>query len=201
MRYEICLCQDASLCQEYLKNQTSYQTRVIIYMHHRERHLTTNTARIAQLCLPDCDVRLRGLTYCPIQLEGVFEENRQSLLLYPSEDATELSKDYVESFKKPLTLVVPDGSWRQASKLYRREEALSAIPRVKIPQGALSEYKLRREPKKYGLATFEAIARALGHIEGKQVQEPLEKVFKKMVKLTLLSRGQKIESSNILKDH
>jgi DTW domain-containing protein YfiP len=49
---------------------------------------------------------------------------------------------------------------------------------------------LRRHPNPRFLATFEAIARALGILESTEVQARLELVFRLMVKRTLLSRGQ-----------
>jgi DTW domain-containing protein YfiP len=39
------------------------------------------------------------------------------LLFYPSEDAVELDKELVAQDQKPIQLIVPDGTWRQASKV------------------------------------------------------------------------------------
>ncbi len=158
-------------------------------MHHRERYITTNTARLAALCIPNCDFFLRGLPNETLQLSELIADDRQPLFLYPDEGANVLSKDYLKQFKKPIQLIVPDGSWRQASKVANREIALKDIPRVMLPAGQVSAYKLRREPKENGLATFEAIARALGIIEDEAVHDKLVKVFRVMVQRTLQSRG------------
>lgn len=185
MRKELCLCEDAAAC----KTSLDIQTQTTIIMHHRERYLTTNTARLAALCLPNCEIFLRGLHNKPLELSELLENNKQPLFLYPSDNAQILSKDYLKNFTKPIQLIVPDGSWRQASKVACREMALKDIPRVVLPIGATSEYKLRREPKENGLATFEAIARALGIIEDESVHDSLVKVFHVMVQRTLKSRG------------
>ena len=89
----------------------------------------------------------------------------------------------------PYTLIVPDGSWRQASKMGQREEALRHVQRVKLAAGAPSRYRLRRETKPEGLATLEAIARALGVLESHAVEDALLAVFDLMVERTLRSRG------------
>jgi DTW domain-containing protein YfiP len=185
MRKELCLCESAAACKASL----SFQTQITILMHHREQYLTTNTARLATLCIPNCDLYLRGRPNDPLQLSELIAEHSQPLFLYPSENAHVLSKDYLEQFKKPIQLIVPDGSWRQASKVANREIALQGIPRVTLPTGQISEYKLRREPKENGLATFEAIARALGIIEEESVHDALIEIFRVMVKRTLQSRG------------
>ena len=50
-------------------------------------------------------------------------------------------------------------------------------------------YRLRSESHPAGLATIEAIARAMGILEGPHVQEALERVFRAMVERTLWVRG------------
>ena len=70
-----------------------------------------------------------------------------------------------------------------------REPGLRAVRRVKLPLREPSRYQLRREPRTDGLSTIEAIARALGLLESRRVQEELEAIFLLMVERTLRSRG------------
>jgi len=166
-------------------------TKLIVLIHNRETRRPTNTGRLATLALPHSELRVRGLR-TPMNEEGLVVSDRQTLLLYPDENAVELSPSYVASFKKPITLIVPDGSWRQAAKMRFRVPALKDVPHVKIPMGAKSNYQLRQETKENGLATFEAIARAFGIIESPEVQQRLEDFFKIMVERTMWSRGKKL---------
>lgn len=189
MRVELCICPELELCQRELRAQT----KVVILMHHREQNLTTNTARLATLALPDCQIRVRGLPGEALDTSGILESDRQCLFLFPSDDAEVLDENYRARLKKPVTLIVPDGSWRQASKVGRRESFLQGIPRIKVAPGAPSEYRLRREPKAEGLATFEAIARILGVLEGRATQERLEAIFRIMVERTLASRAGRLD--------
>jgi DTW domain-containing protein YfiP len=165
------------------------ETRVVVVMHKREWAKTTATAHLAVLAIPSCEIRLRGRPEEPLAIEDLLTDDRQSLLLFPSEDATPLSRALVEADPRPVTLVVPDGSWRQAAKATRREAALSTLPRVCLPPEGPSRYRLRREPRREGLATFEAISRALGIIEGPEIRAPLDAFFEAMVQRTLASRG------------
>ncbi len=73
----------------------------------------------------------------------------------------------------PVTLIVPDGSWRQASKMPRREPMLRDVPRVKLPPLSPRTPELRKETKDNGLATFVAIAHALGVIEDPAIERAL----------------------------
>jgi DTW domain-containing protein YfiP len=87
-------------------------------------------------------------------------------------------------------LIVPDGTWRQASKVRQRVPGMRDVQLVSIPNDEPSMYRLRTEAHESGLATIEAIARAMGILEGLHVRRALEHVFRAMVERTLWSRGE-----------
>ena len=181
MREDLCIC-----CQI---PSWDVSTRVVVLMHHRELKTTTNTGRIAALALKNSEIRVRGRPHQTLKTNDLILPDRDTLLLYPSDDAETLTPEFAAGLRRPLTLIVPDGNWRQASKVGYREPGLKEAKRIKLAVGALSEYKLRREPKPEGLATIEAIARALGVLESPALQNSLESIFKLMVDRTLWSRG------------
>jgi DTW domain-containing protein YfiP len=192
MNRPICVC---GIIAENRSQLTQMQTRVIIIMHARERKLTTNTARLAAEILPDCEIRIRGDRNRPLLTEGLVLAERQSLLLYPCEEAVELTPEYAASLARPVTLIVPDGSWRQASKVSIREPSVERVPRVKLALGGPpSAYKLRREPNAESICTFEAITRAVGILEGATrgpaMQEAMEHVFDVKIERSLWARGK-----------
>jgi DTW domain-containing protein YfiP len=159
-------------------------------MHERELTLPTGTAQLAKLTLSNFELRVRGIRDKPMSNEGLTPEGRQSLVLYPSEEAQELNNDYLAKLTMPISLIVLDGNWRQAAKMGSRIAELRHVPRVKLPMGAPSEYRLRQEHRQDGMSTFEAIARSLGIIEGAEIQQELEAIFKIRVERTLWSRGK-----------
>lgn len=90
-----------------------------------------------------------------------------------------------------MTLIVPDGNWGQARRMPKRIAGLSELPAITLPDGEPSRYQLRHEPVQGGLATYEAISRALGIIEGPSVRQALDKPFDAMVARTLSTRGRR----------
>ncbi len=180
MRQEKCICSEIPT----LTNKT----RLTVLMHHRESYKTTNTARLAHLSLKNSQIIVRGLPQQPIDFANLWNENEEPLFLTLNEKSEVLSPELVASFKKPVHLIVPDGNWRQASKVGKREPALQSIRWVKLPPGPLSNYRLRFEHLKEGLSTLEAIARALGIIESSNLQVELERIFTLMVDRTLETR-------------
>jgi DTW domain-containing protein len=189
MRNEVCICS--------LLSKLENRTPVTVIMHHRESYKTTNTARIACLMLKNSRILIRGLPE-KLNLEKIHHPEYQSVLLTLNDRSVTLTPEWVKEQKRPLHLIVPDGSWRQASKMGKREAELQDIPWVKLPPGPLSSYHLRREHNPAGLSTLEAMARALAIIESPVLKEKLEEVFHVMVERTLKTRGpvQKISSSH-----
>lgn len=157
----------------------------MVYVHRDEIRKPTNTGVLAARCVAGSEVIVRGV-------EGEASEpfaaraGTRPVLLFPAEDAVSLDT-LVEG--PPVTLVVPDGTWRQAQRVRARVPGLAEVPCAVLPPGPPTRYRLRSEPREGGLATMEAIARALGLLEGPAVQAAIERVFEAMVAHTLSVRG------------
>ncbi len=180
-----------SLCFCTLIPRLETRTSVILVIHRAEDRKSTNTGRLATLCLPNSRTVLRGQKEASCDL-GI-DSGTQPLLLFPHEDAVDVRR-YAPSenaaSEKPITLIVPDGTWRQASKVRNRVPGLAEIPCVTIPHDEPSAYRLRSEAHATGLATLEAIARALGALEGMEIRRSLERTLRTMVDRTLWARGE-----------
>jgi DTW domain-containing protein YfiP len=175
-----------SLCVCTLVPRLETRTRVVLFIHRFEYRKPTNTGLLAASCLAGSEVHVRG-GESDARAQFVCPEGSRALVLFPYEDATPLAR--LEPSEAPVTLVVPDGSWRQAFKMYKRVPGLAGLPCVSLPDGPPSAYRLRAEAHAAGLSTLEAIARALGILEGPEVQSAIERVFLAMVERTLWARG------------
>lgn len=164
------------------------RTRVVILMHVRERNMPTRTAPWVVRAVPGSEIRMRGERDHRTEVADLLDGTTQPLLLFPSEDARVLEAGWVSELSKPVTLLVPDGSWRQTKKVSRREPELAGVPRVKLPAGPESEYRLRREPHSGFVCTYEAVARALGVLESPEVQLKLEIWFRELVERSFRMR-------------
>ncbi len=181
MHVHLCICP-------YIPRYT-LNTRLVLVMHRRERSKTTATGPLALEVLSNSEVRIHGHRDRPLDLSDLAVPERRTLILYPGEGVPILSKGFLGPDYRPITLVVPDGSWRQAAKMGRRLPGLEHAEMVSLPEGPKSRWGIRREQHADGLATFEAIARALGIIESPDVQSGMEALFGLMVQRTLETRG------------
>lgn len=182
------LHRSACLCK--LTPVVETRTRVVIVLHRREARKTTNTGGLAHLCLANSLLLMRGN-----REDGAanaipkWDELGVPVLLYPYPDAEPLEaiRDRVD---RPLTLVVPDGTWRQAQRVRHRLAGLKDIPCAAIRPQAPSTYRLRFTPHPDRLATIEAIAEALGILEGPAPRTALLDIFHLMVERTLRASGR-----------
>ncbi len=182
------------LCVCEILEPLNLRTRVVVLTHQKEIAKTTNTGRLVPLGLVAGELRVRGREGALMSTEGLVVAERRSLMLYPTDGAAVLNAEFVAADPRPITLIVPDGNWGQARKVTTREPALVDVQRVRLPEGGPSRYRLRRHVDPRRVSTFEAVARALGILEGAPVQEALEYLFDVMVERTLWTRGELLES-------
>ena len=185
LHLDLCICSEIKTLD--------LKTKLTLIVHYKELKKTTNTGRLAIKSLQNSQMRIRGEIGKPTDLSDLISDEYQSLLFYPSQDAVELNQSLLRTFKKPIHLLVPDGSWRQASKVHTRHHELSSVPRVMIKEMNSATQHLRRESSMEGMSTLEAIAKAMKAIEGEKVYDVLFKIYQAKLKNTLIGRGQKME--------
>ena len=100
-----------------------------------------------------------------------------------------LDESLVALERAPLQLIVPDGTWRQASKMHLRHPELRNVPRLKIGVTGDSTFQMRTQTRPEGMATLQAVAHALGVIEGDSVRRQLMKLYYAKMERILIARG------------
>jgi DTW domain-containing protein YfiP len=165
-------------------------TRLVLVMHHVEAMRQSNTGRLALSALEHMCIRLRGDRDRPLEVQDLLEAGRRPLLLFPSPEAEMLDAAYVARDPRPVTLFVPDGTWNTARKIPLRHPELRALPRVCLPVEAASQYRLRHNPHPEKVSTLEAIARAMGVLEGPELKQDLLHLFAVARDRILWSQGK-----------
>jgi DTW domain-containing protein YfiP len=172
-----------TLCICALIPRIETRTRLLLILHQLEDRKPTNTGRLAARCLTNSAVSTRA-GRPPAELW----EGTEPVLLFPHAEARPLESWRDSS--RPITLVVPDGTWRQANKARRRVEGLDALPCAALPPVVRSSYRLRHDRRPDRVSTIEAVALALRILEGPSAAEPLELIFRIMVDRTLWTNGR-----------
>jgi DTW domain-containing protein YfiP len=201
------LARTACLCALIPRIDT--RTRVVLILHQLEGQKTSNTGRLALRCLTNGEVVIRGdraraiaprqVVVPAVSTAGIspsaatdqppvdWTAHGDPVLLFPHEDARP-----IEAWRgnpRPVTLIVPDGTWPQGQRVRRRIAGLDRVPCATISRTAPSRYRLRTTADPRRLATLEAIAEALGVLEGDGPREALLGIFDTLVERVLKARA------------
>lgn len=163
------------------------RTRVLILQHPSEVKHALNTARLAALGLPNAELRV-GETFEDLP-ELLAQPGYQACLLFPGEGSQPLAGLSAQA-QQQMLLVVPDGTWRKARKLLHCNPLLAALPRVTLPTGLASRYRLRKAPMPGALSTIEAIVSALEIIEAPQRFDALLRPFDALIEGQIAAMGE-----------
>jgi DTW domain-containing protein YfiP len=185
----------ACLCD--LVPRVATRTRVLVVLHHAETQKPSNTGRLALRCLPNSGAVIRGAPGEKAAAPApAWAEHGDPVVLFPHPDARPLS-DFCGG-PRPVTLIVPDGTWRQAQRVRRRVAGLGDVPCAFVTRDAPSAYRLRRTPDARRLSTMEAIAEALGLLEGAEgpaARQLLLGIFEVMVERSLRGRASSVRNA------
>lgn len=138
---------------------------MVIVRHVDEIARASNTGRLAHHALPNSEI----VDYPQPHGADVVLAAPDAALVFPG--------PAVARAEPPKTLVVLDGTWAQARRMYRKIGALRGIPCLALPPVTPAAARFREAPSPDRVSTIEAIAAALALLEGEAVATPLLHLF------------------------
>jgi len=133
------------------------RVEILFLQHPNERKMPMNTARLAHLSLAKSRL-VHGVSFGPESVLGAMLPSRDRVgILFPSPKAVEL-RDAPADLE---TLVVVDGTWREAKKMIWLSPILSEFPHYAFVPEKPSNYRIRKEPKESFISSIEATVAAL----------------------------------------
>ena len=166
------------------------QTRYIILMHPMEaKKEKVGTGRFTHLILKNSKI-LVGINFDENQeFQAILNDpSYETYLLYPGDDALQIENGFSDGKpKKPLQIIVIDGTWPCAKKMMKLTTSLHDTPRISFTPGKTSEFKIKHQPMEGCLSTVESVyqvirgLRAAGVEDTKMKEENLMEVFRKTV--------------------
>ncbi|WP_181405119.1 tRNA-uridine aminocarboxypropyltransferase [Aestuariibacter sp. GS-14] len=154
------------------------RTRVIVLQHPAETKHAKNTVRLLQLALQnvDCYTGKTAEDFAPLAKQ-LTTDSATTVVLYPVQEAIELtSAHYLQNPLKIDTLIIIDGSWKQAYGIYKRNPWLNQFMFCCLPDDIEGQYDIRKTSVSNGLSSLEAVALGLQSLEGADTL-PLYRLF------------------------
>lgn len=173
----VCICDRV----EALKVKTM-RVHLHIVMHEKEMGRKTNTARLAAFIMePWTHLYIWRRQAPPLELLALINNDKADVcLLYPGReddpvfDLSRLNQGPDNEESEDVHIVIIDGTWQEAKKIFNKSPYLQALPRLEIQVDSPSQFTLRRNQKPGHLCTSEAIAEALKKVKEKEAGEKLE---------------------------
>lgn len=137
--------------------------KIIILRDKSEIQHAKNTASLLPLIFDNATI-----------YDGSIEQLNQALtkeplehaaLLYPDDNALLLERASSSELGRIKSIIVLDGSWKKAYKIYQSLPALRLLPKVSFTSVPKTRYKIRATNLEYSLSTFEATVLALNLVE------------------------------------
>ena len=149
----LCLCRHVKVVQN--------RVEVLFLQHPNERKMPVNTARLAHLSLAKSRL-VHGVSFDQDRTVLDLLSRREKVgILFPSPKAREL-RDAPEDLE---TLVILDGTWREAKKMLYLSPILHEFPHYAFVPEAPSNYRIRKEPEEDFISSIEATVAALRILE------------------------------------
>lgn len=142
------------------------------------------TARILSLSLKN-SVTIVGEDFSDNErLNALLADKQyQHVILYPSEHSVP-----VESVTRPdkkLRVILLDGTWKKAFKMWQVSSNLRALSTVHLPKDLKGNYLIRKAPSENSLSTVEAGYHLLNLLEGDRDFSPLLTAFDQMIQFQI----------------
>ncbi len=188
------------LCAHLVKLQAPF--KVLILQHPSEQKQALATVPLLQLCLSPLQV-LVAETFSDSEVVQALVRNKQNCrVLFPSENsqAWELGECVAEPNLEAIeTLIVLDGTWRKAKKMWHLNPWLHDFPCISLINVPDSQYQIRSSSVAGGVSTLEAIALACNYVSGGNEFNELIKPFNAMINMQIESMGEQVFKAHYLK--
>jgi DTW domain-containing protein YfiP len=183
LHLHLCICPEI--------RQLPTQTRVVIVRHWKEARKPTGSARIMALAMPNLHILDYGEKDTIFSTE-LLDAPDTWALLPNAEGASEIG---LGPENRPKTLVLLDGTWAQARRMASRIPSVERMPRWALETPARRAIRLRRPHEPWARSTAEALAEAMGLLEGEPLGNSLFALYDRWVSQSLQMRGLQPEIS------
>jgi DTW domain-containing protein YfiP len=169
------------LCDSIAK--ISNQIPIIVLQHPSEKKHALNTVVLMKKCYENISV-FEGENFNEHkELQNIII-NHSPALLFPSQENKTLSRS-----QKISHLILIDGTWNKAKKIYFTSTILHLIPTFTLEAVDKSKYKIRSSQFENSLSTLEASTEALTILEPELNTNALLKSFEKMIEFQIEKMG------------
>ena len=179
------------LCAHRIDLQAPCQ--ILILQHPSEQKQPLATVPILRLCLSPLEVLVGEDFSGHGVVKTLLKKKSRCRILFPADNCQTWT---VGQYAKPEevidTLIVLDGTWRKAKKIWHINQWLQQIPFVNLANTPNSLYQIRSTSIAGGVSTLEAVTHACNYLDGSKRFEQLYEPFKAMIDMQINKMGRDV---------
>ncbi|EXJ10427.1 MULTISPECIES: tRNA-uridine aminocarboxypropyltransferase [Nitrincola] len=182
----------ACMCSDTLTSQASCDFWLL--MHHDEFYKPTNTGRLIQRTFSSTQCsRWSRLEPTEDLISALADPEVSPCIVFPEapDYADRMIKDLSELPNRPL-FIIPDGTWRQARRIFRHSRYLDTLPVIEPTIAFDSRYSLRSSGEENHVCTAEVAAALLFQIGDAEAGNTLLQNFETFNQRYYASKGRNL---------
>ena len=132
------------------------ETKFVILMHPKEfKKVKNNTGHFTHQSLDNSELFV-GIDFTHNSRINEIIATHQSYILYPSENALNLTQENPKNSSKPLAIFLIDSTWACTKKMFRESKNLQKLQHMSFTTTKTSQYQIKEQPDAVYLSTIES---------------------------------------------
>lgn len=142
------------MCEHFESIQT--QTKFVILMHPKEfKKVKNNTGHFTHKSLPNSELFV-GIDFSDNKRINTIIESHESYILFPSQDALNLTTNPPPKTEKKIAIFLIDSTWACTKKMFTLSSNLNRLQHMSFTTQKESLYEIKIQPEAHFLSTIES---------------------------------------------
>ncbi len=166
--YECYRPKSSCMCELFECIQT--QSKFVILMHPKEfKKVKNNTGRFTHKSLPNSELFM-GIDFSNHRRINEIIETHESYILFPSQNAINLTHQKPPSSQKKMAIFLIDSTWACAKKIFTQSTNLQSLAHMSFETTTPSAYEIKVQPQEHFLSTMESTLTVLKLLKKWQIE-------------------------------
>lgn len=182
--------QSVCLCPHFV--HLNAPCRLLILQHPSEQKQALATVPILQQCIEPCEVWVGEDFSQHAGLPELLQEGAGIRVVFPANEAAKwrFGENHGVQANSVSTLIVLDGTWKKAKKIWYLNPWLHALPTVSLTDFPKTQYRIRQSTIEASLSTLEAVMHSFNWLTNSQLYDDLSNPFMAMIEMQIQKMGE-----------
>ena len=173
--YECYRPKSSCMCEHFEHIET--KTKFVVLMHPKEfKKVKNNTGHFTHKSLPNSELFI-GIDFTNHRRINEIIATHDSYILFPSENALNLSEENPKKSDKDLAIFIIDSTWACTKKMFTLSQNLKELKHMSFTTTKSSLYDIKTQPDERYLSTIESTLVVLEELERLGIERVSKRQF------------------------